>query len=211
MNTQFKPLMNPETVSALMDGQLHGADLSNALDGMDSAEARERWLVYHVVGDVLRSTDLAHGRHGLDLAVRVTAQLQAEARPVVQAAKVVVRDVEHPAANDGVFRWKMVAGLASFVAVAAVGWGVWGTVGPQPAGPQLAQAGAGGSPQAVALVGSPKPDASPSGQGVEQASTMLRDPRLDELLAAHRSAVGVSALGNSAGFLRNATFEGPGR
>ena len=35
--------------------------------------------------------------------------------------------------------------------------------------------------------------------------------RLDELLAAHRAAAGASALGNTAGFLRNATFEGPGR
>ncbi len=40
---------------------------------------------------------------------------------------------------------------------------------------------------------------------------MLRDPRLDELLAAHRQFGGTSALQMASGFLRNATFEPPGR
>jgi sigma-E factor negative regulatory protein RseA len=44
--------------------------------------------------------------------------------------------------------------------------------------------------------------------GEPGAPVMLRDPRLDELLAEHRQAVGVTALGGSTGFLRNATFEG---
>jgi sigma-E factor negative regulatory protein RseA len=41
---------------------------------------------------------------------------------------------------------------------------------------------------------------------------MIRDPRLDEMLAAHRQlGGGASALQTPAGFLRNATFEGPVR
>ena len=40
---------------------------------------------------------------------------------------------------------------------------------------------------------------------------MIRDPQLDELLAAHRQLGGASALQMPAGFLRNATFEGPTR
>jgi sigma-E factor negative regulatory protein RseA len=40
---------------------------------------------------------------------------------------------------------------------------------------------------------------------------MIRDPRLDELLAAHRQLGGASALQAPAGFLRNATFEAPAR
>jgi sigma-E factor negative regulatory protein RseA len=43
------------------------------------------------------------------------------------------------------------------------------------------------------------------------APVMLRDPELDQLLAAHRQAAGVSAFGNTAGFLRAATFEGSAR
>ena len=45
----------------------------------------------------------------------------------------------------------------------------------------------------------------------DAGAVMLRDARLDELLAAHRQTSGATALGNAAGFLRNATFEGSGR
>jgi sigma-E factor negative regulatory protein RseA len=40
---------------------------------------------------------------------------------------------------------------------------------------------------------------------------MMRDPRLDQLLQAHRQFGGATALANSSSFLRNATFEGPSR
>jgi len=46
--------------------------------------------------------------------------------------------------------------------------------------------------------------------GVAQQA-MIRDPQLDALLAAHRQSGGSSALQMSAGFLRNATFEGASR
>jgi sigma-E factor negative regulatory protein RseA len=91
------------------------------------------------------------------------------------------------AAND--WRWKVAAGVASVAAVVAVGWNVWSAGGS--AQPQLAAA-----PQAAAVV-----EAS--------ATPMMRDPRLDRLLAAHREFGGATALGNTSGFLRNATFEGP--
>jgi len=45
----------------------------------------------------------------------------------------------------------------------------------------------------------------------DDRAVMLRDPRLDELLAAHKQAAGASALQTPAGFLRNATFEGASR
>ena len=43
------------------------------------------------------------------------------------------------------------------------------------------------------------------------APVMLRDARLDELLAAHKQFGGTSALQMPAGFLRNATFDGADR
>ncbi|MFT4195021.1 sigma-E factor negative regulatory protein [Ottowia sp.] len=208
MNTQIETRMDHETMSALMDGQLRGAELSAVLRGMETAEARESWLLYHLVGDVLRSSELAHGRHDLALAERVCRHLGPQAQPV--SAAVVVQKADRPAANDGVFRWKMVAGLASFAAVAAMGWVALGTVSTPPAGPQMAQAPAAGA-QVVAVAAMPAPAASLPAQPAESPPVMLRDPRLDELLAAHRAAAGASALGNAAGFLRNATFEGPGR
>jgi len=58
--------------------------------------------------------------------------------------------------------------------------------------PQLAQTPA---PQQLVV-------ASPQGP-------MVRDARLEELLAAHKQLGGTSALQESSGFLRNATFETP--
>ena len=196
-----------------MDGQLSGAQAAMAVQSMASAEARECWHVYHLVGDVLRSTDLAACGHDTAFVARLAARLQHET-PAFEAlpalAKPAMLDVARPAANDGVFRWKLVAGLASFAAVAAIGWGALGSIGPQPgAGAQLARSAAPavGTSQVMALA-TPVPAAS---QAADMAPVMLRDARLDELLAAHRQTVGASALGNAAGFLRNATFEGPGR
>lgn len=214
MNTQTDIQMDQDTISALMDGQLNGAELTAALRGMARAEARERWLVYHLAGDVLRSSELARGCHDAAFVQGVMQRLGPQAHEMDQSVSTTVV-TSRQAANDGVFRWKLVAGLASFAAVAAVGWGMLGSVGPQAPGPQLAQAptirAAGGGAQALVSVPAPvvaEAGGAPSG---EAAPVMLRDARLDELLAAHRAAAGASALGSTAGFLRNATFEGPGR
>ncbi|MCZ8254264.1 MAG: anti-sigma factor, partial [Polaromonas sp.] len=103
-------------------------------------------------------------------------------------------DVPHrhaPAANDGNFRWKLVAGIASLAAVSAIAWNATGLLAPATA-PQLAQAPV--SQQVVV--------ASPQGP-------VVRDARLEELLAAHKQLGGTSALQEPSGFLRNATFETP--
>jgi sigma-E factor negative regulatory protein RseA len=50
-----------------------------------------------------------------------------------------------------------------------------------------------------------------SGGTAAAEQVMIRDPRLDELLAAHKQFGGASALQMPAGFMRNATIEGPAR
>ena len=109
------------------------------------------------------------------------------------------------AANAAVFRWKVAAGFASFAAIAAVGWSVYlGAEGDgRAAGAQLAAAQPAMTAMAPALLATA---AGPDGQQV-----MLRDPRLDELLAAHKQFGSTTALQMPAGFLRNATFEAPAR
>lgn len=91
-------------------------------------------------------------------------------------------------ANDPVFRWKVAAGLASIAAVAAVGWQLLAaTPAAAPQGPQLASVPANGG-----LV-------------------MIRNPKLDELLAAHQQLGGAGALQMPASFVRQATFDPQGR
>jgi sigma-E factor negative regulatory protein RseA len=102
-----------------------------------------------------------------------------------------VQGSERAAAND--WRWKVAAGVASVAAVAAIGWNMTAGGVPSTAQPQLAAAPAGVTAAAV------------------QPASMIRDPQLDRLLAAHRQLGGATALQSSSGFLRSATFEGPAR
>lgn len=205
MNTD---LMKREQLSALADGQLQGEELAQALQFASQDEGEATWQLYHLVGDVLRSPELASRQHGDGaLLMRLREQLAQEPAypPLSQAAQPVVGVVasQVPAsANASVFRWKMVAGFASLAAVAAVGWSAFtGLQGASSAGAQLAAAPerAQSSAPVVAVAGA-------DGQQV-----MIRDPRLDELLAAHKQFGSTSALQMPAGFLRNATFETPAR
>lgn len=184
---------NQELISALADGQLQGEALALGVRAATAdAQARDAWCSYHLVGEVLRTGRASAGTAPEAFLARLQRRLaeeQASLQPV--AAVAVVRQPQAPAAND--WRWKVAAGFASVAAVAAVGWNMWGagTAGTQP---QLAAA----------------PVAAPA---VVEASAapMMRDPRLDKLLAAHRQLGGATALGTTSGFLRNATFEGPAR
>lgn len=198
-----------ELVSALADGQLRGEEFARALALIEHSEdARAQWQAYHLVGDVLRSGELAAGgARDAAFAARVRQRLQQE-KPALQpqgaieliaAGAYVSRSegrnhAEDPSANDASLRWKLVAGFASLAAVMVVGWQLVSSYGTVQAGAQLAQAGAPVQPVAA-----------------EAAQAMIRDPRLDQLLAAHQQFGGTSALQMPAGFLRNATYERPAR
>ena len=141
-------------------------------------------------------------------------------------------DLKTPAANDGLFRWKMVAGLASVASVAAVGWSLATGLGDggraqlaaQDAAPAVLSARVQRAPgdaralmapqampgaenvRATALV-----EAAPASQAAVPAVVMLRDPRLDELLAAHRQLAAGAALDGAGGLMRTAALERPAR
>lgn len=157
--------------------------------------------LYHLVGDVLRSPELAaHASSPLLGRLREQlAQEPAAARvPLVLQSEspVVSVHVLQPAANASVFRWKMVAGIASMAAVAAIGW-------------NSVEALRGGGARWLLLRCATSFGGGRFG-GAGQP-VMLRDPRLDELLQAHKQFGSTSALQMPAGFLRNATFEEPSR
>lgn len=203
-----------EMISALADGQLDDGDIVRTMAWVASSqEARATWHAYHVLGDALRSADLVDCRGDRDFVARLRGRLvpvdvEFAARAVAvaqeggaaraQAGVAVVADARTASANDAVVRWKWLAAAASMMAVSVLGWHL-GQLGSR-ASAQLAATPAAGT--AVAVGGTPASNDPP---------VMLRDPRLDELLAAHRRFGGTSALQMPAGFLRNATFEQPGR
>jgi sigma-E factor negative regulatory protein RseA len=144
------------------------------------------------VGEVLRTGRAGTGVSQEAFLAKLRVRLQEEQAVAAPAPRLVVVRSAQPAAND--WLWKLAAGVASVAAVAAVGWNMWGGAASGSAQPQLASAPAA---QPAVLEAS--------------AAPMIRDPRLDKLLAAHRQLGGATALGTSSGFLRNATFEGPAR
>lgn len=187
-----------ERLSDLMDGRLQ--DAGALADMLSDPQAVQTWHLYHLVGDVLRSDELAPSVRDLAFLQRLEHKLAAEpARPQVGmdvAADMPVRAAT--AANAQVFRWKWLAGVACAAVVGVVGSGVWNqtAVGTSP---QLASTPA--AVDATAQVAVLAPD----------NQTMIRDPQLDALMAAHQQLGGHSALQMPSGFLRNATYERPGR
>ncbi|SEJ17516.1 MULTISPECIES: sigma-E factor negative regulatory protein [unclassified Variovorax] len=217
-----------EQVSALADGHLQGEAFAQAIEAVCAeGEARAAWQALHVAGDVLRSGSHAPCSDTSAFLTRFQQRLAAEpvviAPAPVPAAAPVALPVQRraEAANEPVFRWKLVAGAASLMAVAAISWTLVGNgaavsqAGAQMAAVQQQQVQpAVNSVLAAVAVNSEQPAANtltPTrvivGNGNPQV--MLRDPRLDQLLEAHQQAGGASQM--PSGFLRNATFEGPTR
>ncbi|MBI2728664.1 MAG: sigma-E factor negative regulatory protein [Polaromonas sp.] len=195
--TKFPPT-TCERLSALADGELDKDELLLLLQACkDDDAAAGSWGMYHMIGDVLRSPSLAAGGSSPAFLQRLNERLEKERTwtvpdPVPAPLKVARRE---PAANDGIFRWKLAAGFASLTAVAAIAWSSVAMIS-SPSGAQLAQAPAvNQSTPAVLVVASPQ-------------GPMVRDARLEELLAAHRQLGGASVLQAPSGFL-NAAFETP--
>lgn len=204
----MKPsLTTRELLSALADGQLGDEELSAALAVCAHDDASlECWNTYHLIGDVLRAPAQAliplAAHPELTFVQRLNDRLAQEsiAAAVPTPVEAVTAVASQPlaalvhhrgaASNDSSFRWKLVAGVASLAAVSVMAWNASVFLTPS-AVPQLAQ---GAAPQVVLT----------SAQG-----PMVRDARLDELLAAHRQFGVASALQESSGFLRNAAFELP--
>jgi sigma-E factor negative regulatory protein RseA len=206
--------------SALVDGCVHAHEFDALMAQSAGTESLDRWAIYQLVGDALRGdVPLVPATPSAVFLSRFQARLQAEASDagqelaparVLEPLPEIVHRSAPPAANDASFRWKMIAMAASVSAVMAVSWTVLGMgsgVSGRGAGPSLAQSQpAVASEVAVAVPPVETPVIVNTGQG-----PLIRDARLEALLAEHRQYGGMSALQKPAGFLRNATYDAPDR
>jgi sigma-E factor negative regulatory protein RseA len=193
-------------LSALADGEATMAELDALFgSGSDQVELNKRWHSYHLTGEALRGeVPCASSRSPQAFLSGVMAGLPASGQARLKLDTLpTVAHVRAPAANDPLVRWKLLAGAASVAAVVAVSWSVLrltpGAVDSgSPAGAQLAVVKpVGGAPVALS-----EPLVVKTEQG-----TLVRDARLEQLLAEHRQFGGASALQMPAGFLRNATYQ----
>ena len=196
-----------ELVSALADGFVDASATDRAIALLErDAHARAAWHGYHLIGDLLRTAEPAAALRGGGADFTRSVMARVAAHPLVPASLPASAVASAPlaaipsaalargeAANDA-WGWKLVAGMASVAAVSALAWNL------------LAQ-----SPVQPTLAAVPAPSAPVVTAATQSEPVMIRDARLDELLAAHRQFGGTSALQAPAGFLRNATFEVPKR
>lgn len=179
--------LDEESLSALVDGEAgpQEAEAVRAAWRQDPA-LRARWHDYHLIGDILRSEDLASDAgHDADFLARLRDRLAAE--PVVLAPS----SVRAPAARR---RWAGVAAMAAgFVVVAGAALSVFGPGAVPEAGPGLAQAPEApvgparpAAPSDLALVAGPAPAEGESALPPER----LREAGLSPYLDAHEQLAG---------------------
>lgn len=223
-----------EQLSAWVDGELDDQALSQLLAELPELADDEACYAsvqsYQVIGDLMRSahapcSDSLAFLDALNAKIALEPPLVAQGQPapgavaVPAVAAAAVQTVKpaaaaQEAANHSVFRWKMVAGFATVAAVAMVGWNSVGLLSGGSGSDARQQLAAAAAPQVVASAVSGASGAASHAQGLVQqqvtvgqnSTIMLRDPRLDELLAARGQIGGTANLQMPAGFLRNATF-----
>lgn len=166
-------------LSALADGDAQALQPGCEL-WRDDADARRTWHAYHLIGDVMRSDELAL-RPGRDAAFLAALRVRLEAEPVVLAPlpEAVVSPIRHARRRQ---RWMLPgAAAAGFMAVAGVLVAVRMAEAPA-GGPTLAAV-----PVPLGDVRTVAADAAPPRQLVIEGR-LIRDARLDAYLEAHRQA-----------------------
>ena len=184
--------MTREQISALADGELPERQIDMALAALRQTGNRADWELYHQIGDVLRSEDMAVALSP-GFAARMAARLDAE--PAIVAP--VAHDGLNPLAKHSLKRWAMPSAVAA-VAMAAVTF---------VAAPQLMVAMK-DEPATVVESGVVATAASGEQSSVVIATVpdgvVLRDPRIDDYLLAHQRFS--PSLYSTAQYARTATL-----
>ena len=207
-----------ERLSALVDGELDDHSVGYACAAWrDDVAARSSWHAYQLIGDVLRSEDLAsNAKRDCAFVLAVRDRLAGE--PTVLAPQPLASPQRLQAGGSPRKRsWMGLSAVAAgFMAVAAV---LVVTQSPNPV--LTAQPNANGTqgvaPAVVQQVAantraaSAGPDAAFDAHSMVANGSVIRDARLDRYLAAHKQFAGSSALGVPSGFLRSATSDAANR
>ncbi|AJY14013.1 sigma-E factor negative regulatory protein [Burkholderia dolosa] len=201
VNTQSQACSRGERLSALVDGEMFdGPDQRQFLAELDRAD-RAAWADYHLIGDALRSDELALSPVlSTAFTARMSAALENEPHLLAPAAAPVARKLLS-------LRRRVVPAFAVAAAAATLTWIVV---------PQLQTAGAPGAVQ-VASVGAPQGNlqrvtvAQASAQPALQDVNIIRDASLDQYLEAHQQFAQQPVVTGSMPLIRAAVTTTPGQ
>ncbi|XVJ68887.1 MAG: sigma-E factor negative regulatory protein [Rhizobacter sp.] len=200
-----------ELLSALADGELDASGTLAACELWRSDEqAQIQWADYHLIGDVLRSEDLARsGAHESSLFARIQTELAQQAvvlaprtsRALSPGEPVVA--ARHLAARHTRRAWWTVSAVAAGFVVVAGAWSVFRVPLPVDSGALIAQSEP--APLSVSASAATAPEIHVG------AGMVVRDVELDRYLAAHKQFSSTSVLGAASGSLRQVVLESSGR
>jgi sigma-E factor negative regulatory protein RseA len=182
VSVQSQASSRGERLSAFVDGELFGEEhlnLNAFLSGLNS-EDRTAWSSYHLIGDALRSDDLAVSPAASSAFLSgFAARLDSEPHVLAPAAMPVARRLL-------ALRRRVVPAFAVAAAAATLTWIVVPQLQGVPGGSGAAQFASvqshGDSLQRVAMASVPSATVQP----VAQDANIIRDASLDQYLEAHQ-------------------------
>jgi sigma-E factor negative regulatory protein RseA len=195
-----------ERVSAFVDGELFGEEhlnLDKFLSGLDG-EDRAAWARYHLIGDALRSDDLAVSAATSSAFMSgLAARLENEPHMLAPAAIPVARRLL-------ALRRRVVPAFAVAAAAATLTWIVVPQLQGVPGGPaaQIASLQTrGDAVQRVAMASVPLATAQP----IAQDANIIRDASLDQYLEAHQQFAQQPVMTGSMPVIRAASVSTQGQ
>jgi len=197
-----------ERLSVLADGELDLAGSTASFAAWaGNAQLRADWHAWHLIGDVLRSEDLASNpRDDRLFCAKVRARLQSE--PVVLAPMpATAESVGRPFDTRGRSRRWTAAGAVAAGLVLVVGTFALVRPGDSPPAAQIARVDGPATPSDAA----PAAEASAQPVAIVADNKIIRDAQLERYLEAHKQFAGTSALGVPSAFLRSATVDSAAR
>lgn len=184
--------ISQEQISALADGELSDQQLGAVLAALRQQDAQADWEIYHQIGDVLRSDDMAVALSP-GFSARMAARLEAE--PTIIAP--TIQNVSRVSARASK-RWA-VPGMVAAAAMASIAFVTT---------PQLMVALRGESSTSDSTMVAASMAAMAASEGVIAASApegvVLRDSRIDDYLLAHQRFS--PSVYSTAQYARSATF-----
>lgn len=187
-----------EQISALIDGELSGSQIDIALAALRQSDVGAEWDIYHQIGDVLRSDDMAISLSP-GFAARFAERLEAEPTIIAPAMQPIPNQAEKNSSVYGLKRWA-VPSMITAAAMAAVAFVTT---------PQLMVAlkGEAGRDQISSIAAAPASGDVAAVLAVSRSApegVVLRDARIDDYLLAHQRFS--PSVYSSAQFARSATF-----
>lgn len=202
--------LQAERISALLDGEVESDELSILLGQAEDDDGRLLWNDYHLIGDALRSDELALPKSESDFLARFSARLSDE--PHLLAPAALVDHVPRVAAkrmNPFLRVRRVLPTAAAAAAVAALSWVVVPRLQDHPVGvtPTLMQAAVNTAPQTTLQRVAQPLNATATTQagqanGDQGDLIVMRDARLDQYLAAHQQYAPAPIGQNASPFMR---------